>query len=60
MLRPRFFAIDMCNPEEWAFNEYKEAKMSAYKSADGEFKNYKQRKGKTSKLLTMLRDKYKS
>ena len=51
---------DMCNSEEWAFNDYKEAKMSAYKDADGEFKDYKQGKGKTSKLLTMLREKYKS
>ena len=51
---------DMCNSEEWAFNDYKEAKMSAYKDADGEFKDYKQGKGKTSKLLTMLREKYNS
>jgi len=51
---------DMCNSEEWAFNDYKEAKMSAYKDADGEFKDYKQGKGKASKLLTMLREKYKT
>ena len=51
---------DMCNSEEWAFNDYKEAKMSAYQDANGEFKNYKMGKGKNSKLLTMLREKYKA
>lgn len=50
---------DMCNSEEWAFNDYKEAKMSAYKDSDGQFKNYKMGKGKQSKLLAMLREKYK-
>ena len=33
--------------------------MSAYKDADGQFKNYKMGKGKQSKLLAMLREKYK-
>ena len=51
---------DMCNTEEWAFEDYKEAKMSAYRDASGEFKNYKIGKGKNSKLLTMLREKYSS
>merc|ERR1711934_388730 len=50
---------DLCNSEEWAFNDYKEAKMSAYKDSDGQFKNYKMGKGKQSKLLAMLREKYK-
>ena len=45
--------------KEWAFNDYKEAKMSAYKDSDGQFKNYKMGKGKQSKLLAMLREKYK-
>ena len=49
---------DLCNTEEWAFNDYKEAKMSAYQGANGEFKNYKMGKGKKSKLLEMLREKH--
>jgi len=49
---------DMCNSEEWAFNDYKEAKLSAYKAADGTFKNYKMGKGKNSKLLEMLRERH--
>ena len=51
---------DMCKTEEWAFNDYKEAKMSAYKGADGQFLKYKMGKGMTSKLLTMLREKHQA
>merc|ERR1711953_1536220 len=39
---------DMCRNEEWAFQDYKEAKVSAYEAG----------KGKKSKLLEMLRQKH--
>jgi len=48
---------DMCRSEEWAFNDYKEAKVEASKS--GSFPEYKKGKGANSKLLAMLREKYK-
>ena len=48
---------DMCRAEEWAFNDYKEAKVAAAKSAT--FPEYKKGKGANSKLLAMLREKYK-
>ena len=51
---------DMCRTEEWAFNDYKEAKMSAYKGADGQFLKYKMGKGMNSKLLAMLREKHQA
>ena len=51
---------DMCNSEEWAFNDYKEAKISAYQDASGKFIAYKVGKGKNSKLLEMLREKHKT
>jgi len=48
---------DMCRTEEWAFNDYKEAKVAAAKSAS--FPEYKKEKGANSKLLGMLKEKYK-
>eukprot|EP00090_Calanus_glacialis_P031007 TRINITY_DN5066_c0_g1_i2.p1 TRINITY_DN5066_c0_g1~~TRINITY_DN5066_c0_g1_i2.p1 ORF type:complete len:218 (-),score=70.33 TRINITY_DN5066_c0_g1_i2:56-709(-) len=48
---------NMCRAEEWAFNDYKEAKVAAAKSAT--FPEYKKGKGANSKLLAMLREKYK-
>eukprot|EP00092_Neocalanus_flemingeri_P000439 GFUD01000468.1.p1 GENE.GFUD01000468.1~~GFUD01000468.1.p1 ORF type:complete len:218 (+),score=68.30 GFUD01000468.1:243-896(+) len=48
---------NMCRTEEWAFNDYKEAKVEAAKSAS--FPEYKKGKGANSKLLGMLREKYK-
>jgi len=47
---------DMCRNEEWAFNDYKQAKVDA---AKGSWMEYKQGKGSNSKLLTMLKEKYK-
>jgi len=47
---------DLCRTEEWAFNDYKEAKVNA---AKGSWKDYKQGKGSNSKLLTMLREKHR-
>jgi len=47
---------DMCRSEQWAFDDYKNAKVEAAKSK--EFKDYKQGKGANSKLLAMLREKY--
>ena len=49
---------DMCRNEEWAFQDYKEAKVSAYEEGKGKFKDYKAGKGKKSKLLEMLRQKH--
>ena len=48
---------NMCTNEEWAFNDYKEAKIAA--ASQGGFKDYKQGKGSNSKLLAMLKEKYK-
>ena len=47
----------MCRNEEWAFEDYKAAKIEASKAAD--FIGYKMGKGKNSKLLEMLRNKHK-
>merc|ERR1712227_492465 len=49
---------DMCRSEQWAFDDYKNAKIAAYQ--DSSFSQYKQGKGKNSKLLQMLRDKHSS
>jgi len=46
---------DMCRTEEWAFNDYKTAKVNA---ATGTWEEYKKGKGSNSKLLTMLREKH--
>ena len=46
---------DMCRTQEWAFKDYKEAKVAAWK---GNFGEYKMGKGSKSKLLAMLREKY--
>ena len=46
---------DMCRNEDWAFQDYKEAKVSAYEEGKGKFTDYKAGKGKKSKLLEMLR-----
>jgi len=46
---------DMCRNEEWAFEDYKQAKVEAAKGSWGE---YKSGKGSNSKLLTMLREKH--
>merc|ERR1712088_1078460 len=46
---------DMCRSEEWAFEDYKQAKVEASKGTWGE---YKSGKGSNSKLLTMLREKH--
>jgi hypothetical protein len=47
---------DMCRSEQWAFDDYKNAKVEAAKAKD--FAGYKQGKGSNSKLLNMLREKY--
>jgi len=47
---------DMCRNEEWAFEDYKSVKIEAAKGES--FKDYKQSKGKNSKLLQMLHEKY--
>ena len=47
---------NMCRTEEWAFNDYKDAKVAA---AKGSWMEYKAGKGANSKLLTMLKEKYK-
>ena len=49
---------DLCRTEDWAFQDYKEAKVSAYEEGKGKFKDYKAGKGKKSKLLEMLRQKH--
>jgi len=50
---------DMCNNEEWAFEDYKKAKIEGAKKAEtGGFMDYKKTKGTNSKLLQMLREKY--
>jgi len=49
---------DMCRNEDWAFQDYKQAKVSAYEEGKGKFKDYKAGKGKKSKLLEMLREKH--
>jgi hypothetical protein len=41
--------------EEWAFNDYKTAKVEA---AQGSWADYKKGKGSNSKLLAMLREKH--
>jgi hypothetical protein len=46
----------MCRSEQWAFDDYKNAKVEAAKAKD--FAGYKQGKGSNSKLLNMLREKY--
>ena len=46
----------MCRSEKWAFEDYKSAKIEAAKAP--EFIGYKMAKGKNSKLLEMLREKY--
>ena len=47
---------NMCRNEDWAFQDYKQAKISAYEEGKGKFKDYKAGKGKKSKLLEMLRE----
>ena len=47
---------NMCRNEEWAFTDYKEAKI---KAAKGSWREYKKGKGSNSKLLVMLAEKYK-
>jgi len=50
---------DMCNNEQWAFEDYKNAKIEGAKLAEtGGFMDYKKTKGNNSKLLQMLREKY--
>jgi len=46
---------DMCRTQEWAFNDYKTAKVEA---AQGSWSEYKKGKGSNSKLLGMLQEKY--
>ena len=46
---------DMCRTQEWAFNDYKTAKVEA---AQGSWSEYKKGKGSNSKLLQMLQEKY--
>merc|ERR1712080_746972 len=46
---------DLCRTEEWAFNDYKTAKVNA---ATGTWEEYKKGKGTNSKLLAMLREKH--
>ena len=46
----------MCRSEKWAFEDYKAAKIEAAKAP--EFFSYKIAKGKNSKLLEMLWEKY--
>ena len=53
-----FIQRDMCRSEEWAFEDYKAAKIEASKASD--FIGYKMAKGKNSKLLEMLRNKHKN
>ncbi|XP_023330341.1 uncharacterized protein LOC111702797 [Eurytemora carolleeae] len=48
---------DTCRTEQWAFDDYKNAKISANKSSS-DFLGYKMGKGKNSKLLDMLRAKH--
>ena len=45
----------MCRTQEWAFNDYKIAKVEA---AQGSRSEYKKGKGSNSKLLAMLQEKY--
>jgi len=47
---------DMCNTEEWAFEDYKNSKIEAAKAKS--FIGYKMAKGSGSKLLGMLREKH--
>ena len=44
-----------CRKEQWAFDDYKEAKVNA---AKGSWMEYKRDKGANSKLLTLLREKH--
>ena len=46
---------DMCRTQEWAFNDYKIAKVEA---AQGSRSEYKKGKGSNSKLLAMLQEEY--
>merc|ERR550519_1965982 len=46
---------DLCRTEEWAFTDYRDAKVQA---AKGTWAEYKKGKGSNSKLLTMLREKH--
>lgn len=47
---------DMCRNEEWAFNDYRDAKLDGIKG--GKWMEYKMKKGKNSKLIQMLREKH--
>jgi len=47
---------DMCRNEEWAFEDYKTVKIEAAKGES--FREYKEGKGRNSKLLKMLQEKY--
>merc|ERR1711874_902645 len=49
---------DKCRSEEWAFEDYKSAKIGANESAEGNFLKYKMTKGKKSKLLQQLRAQF--
>eukprot|EP00088_Acartia_fossae_P024643 TRINITY_DN25555_c0_g1_i2.p1 TRINITY_DN25555_c0_g1~~TRINITY_DN25555_c0_g1_i2.p1 ORF type:complete len:218 (-),score=68.54 TRINITY_DN25555_c0_g1_i2:156-809(-) len=50
---------DMCRSEQWAFDDYKNAKVEAARAIEaGGFMDYKKGKGSNSKLLQMLREKY--
>jgi len=46
---------DLCRTQEWAFNDYKTAKVAAHQ---GNWMEYKKGKGDNSKLLKMLREKH--
>jgi len=46
---------DRCTNEQWAFDDYKNAKVEA---AKGNWMEYKSGKGSKSKLLEQLREKY--
>jgi len=48
---------DMCRSEQWAFEDYKQAKIAANEAATS-FLGYKMAKGKGSKLLEMIREKH--
>jgi len=47
---------DRCRTEQWAFDDYRNAKIEA---AKGTWIDYKKGKGSNSKLLVELREKYK-
>ena len=47
---------DLCRTQEWAFEDYKKAKIDAYR---GVWKEYKKDKAQNSKLLKMLQEKYR-